>query len=362
MNEIIEALRFSSPILMQLICILLLIRCYRFNKEASRMKLTILLIATKVCSIMIWLGILFHSYAPGFFVHVHCVFYLSLLFNNIFFFHFLHTLTQTDKQRRFSWLHYAIPLLIVTVLAVWSLFVPFDVQLYIVTHGGEKAEGYELFSVLFLSKMTVNAVYYIFYMILEFIRLYRYRKAVDDYSADTGNTSMEWLYIFMFTSVLAIPITAGAAIISQENILSSVFIIIPILLVMFQGVIITFNMIVGKYVIIYNDNKVFLNTDNIKGKDIIQELENYMSTYKPYLNSTLRISDLSSVIGINRSKLSQLINQHYNMNFSCWINSYRLHEFETLTEKSDIDKYDLALSVGFSDYRAYLRIKKKRDA
>lgn len=358
-SQIIEILRFTSPIFAQLICIFLLLRSYNWGDEPSRKKLTFLLVFVKACSIMSWFCILLYIYKPEIFIRIHCLYYLVLLNNSVLFFHFVHILTQTDTHRQFSYIHYIIPFVIVIPLAIWSLFIPSEVKLYIVCNNGAVKEGYELYSIFFTSKMAVNAIYYIFYMVWKFIRLHYYRKAIKDYSANIAGSSMLWLYIFMFASILAIPLTVGAAIIPRATILDSVFIIISIILVMLQGTIITYNTIVGKYVIIYKDKDNSAANKDIRNKILVQQMEKYMQTDKPYLNPNLKITDLSSALGTNRSRLSQLINQHYNMNFCCWVNNYRLQEYNNLDNENVLSKRELAEDVGFSDYRTYIRFKQK---
>lgn len=360
MTEVFEVLRFSTPVIMQLVYISLLIRGCAWGNESSRMKLTRLLIAAKTCSIVSWTSALIFTFAPAFFVHIHCIFFLGVLLNTVFFYHFVHILTQTDKQRHFSYLHYAVPLVIVGALAIWSFFVPFDVRLYIVTHYGQSAKGYELYSAFFASKMPTNAIYHLLYISLAFIRLNRYRKAVANYSADIASTSMRWLYIFMYTSIFTIPITTSLVIIPLELLLNSLFIVIPVLLVMFQGSIITYSTIMGKYVIIYDgDQYNYQDSDRIKNAVIIRELELYMQTHKPYLNPNLKITDLSLALTTNRSRLSQLINQHYGMNFCRWINKYRLQQVEALALNSKLSTIERVESSGFSNYRSYVRFKKQ---
>lgn len=358
-KQVVDILRFTSPVFMQLICIFLLIRSYDWNKEPSRKKLTILLVLTKICSIITWLGILAYTYFPAIFIKIHCLYFICMLLNSVFFFHFVYILTQGNKHRQFSYIHYAIPLVIVGTLTIWSLFIPSEVKMYIITHNGEAAKGYELYSKLFISKMPINAIYYIGYMIWEFVRLHSYRKAVINYSADIATASLRWLYIFMFTSLLAIPLIIGSAIIPREHIFGSLFIVIPIILVMFQGIIVTYNMIVGRYVIISEETNN-IDNKNIKNTVLLEHLEKYMEVHKPHLNPKLKITDLSAVLMTNRSRLSQLINQHYKMNFSCWINNYRLREFNALSENSNLSRRVLAEKVGFSDYRTLLRFEKKQ--
>lgn len=47
---------------------------------------------------------------------------------------------------------------------------------------------------------------------------------------------------------------------------------------------------------------------------------------KGYLNSRLTIIQLSKIIGINRTYLSNHINKTYGLNFNLWLNHLRIEE------------------------------------
>jgi AraC-like DNA-binding protein len=57
---------------------------------------------------------------------------------------------------------------------------------------------------------------------------------------------------------------------------------------------------------------------------IISQLDHLMNTKKPYVNSGIKLKDLSGLLKTSERNLSQVINEHKQQNFSDYINSYRV--------------------------------------
>ena len=90
------------------------------------------------------------------------------------------------------------------------------------------------------------------------------------------------------------------------------------------------------------------------------QLEAYMQKNKPYLNPKFKITDMTSALNTNRTSLSTLINRVYGVNFSRFINRYRLHELQQLKlnpANKKLSEEDLVSKAGFSDFRGYLRVR-----
>lgn len=93
-----------------------------------------------------------------------------------------------------------------------------------------------------------------------------------------------------------------------------------------------------------------------------ESLEEYMTKNKPYLNPKLKITDLIHPLCTNRTYLSSFINKTYGVNFNRFINQYRLKEVEQMVEDpiySNYSKLGLIIKAGFTNYQAYLRIRKR---
>lgn len=62
----------------------------------------------------------------------------------------------------------------------------------------------------------------------------------------------------------------------------------------------------------------------VKVNSLLDNLLSYMENEKPYLSAKLNISDVSMKLDCTEIELSQLLNNHLNVNFSNFINTYRV--------------------------------------
>ncbi len=93
------------------------------------------------------------------------------------------------------------------------------------------------------------------------------------------------------------------------------------------------------------------NIDEIKRKEYLNNIREYMEKNKPYLNENINIKELASLMNIPSHHLSIVINDTLNMNFYKFINEYRIKEairiFEDPTN-SDANILSVAYSCGFN--------------
>jgi AraC-like DNA-binding protein len=88
-----------------------------------------------------------------------------------------------------------------------------------------------------------------------------------------------------------------------------------------------------------------------------QTLERWMEAEKPYLNPEFRLLDLRQVLPLNRTYLSQLINNEYGCNFYQFVTNYRIEEAKRLMrEHPDMKFQEIAEQCGFSSPTVFSRI------
>lgn len=93
-----------------------------------------------------------------------------------------------------------------------------------------------------------------------------------------------------------------------------------------------------------------------------KRMELYMSKEKPYLDGELRLDDLAEGLGFSRHHTSQVINEHYGMNFFEFINFYRIQDAAFLLTETDADSLqitEIAYQVGFNNRTSFYRAFKK---
>ena len=85
-------------------------------------------------------------------------------------------------------------------------------------------------------------------------------------------------------------------------------------------------------------------------------LEEWMERERPYLNPDFRLMDLSQVLPMNRTYLSQLIHAEYGCTFYQFVNRYRIEEAKRLKlENPDMKIGDVAARCGFSSPTVFSR-------
>ncbi len=92
------------------------------------------------------------------------------------------------------------------------------------------------------------------------------------------------------------------------------------------------------------------------------KLISYMDTEKPYLDSTLSLTELSSQLAIPMRYLSCLINEKFKMNFFDFINKYRIQSAKSILKDRINDKItvlEVAYEVGFNSKSTFNAAFKK---
>lgn len=87
-----------------------------------------------------------------------------------------------------------------------------------------------------------------------------------------------------------------------------------------------------------------------------QLLEDWMEKEKPYLRTDFKLNDLTQVLPMNRTYLSQFINMEYHCNFFQYANRYRIEEAKRLMrDHPDMKMQDIAEQTGFSSAATFAR-------
>ena len=99
-----------------------------------------------------------------------------------------------------------------------------------------------------------------------------------------------------------------------------------------------------------------------QGSDIIKEKITIWVQHKGYLQLGVTIQDLSRGIGINRTYLSNYINETYQTNFNGWLNDLRIEEAkQKIISSPEINLSDLAEMVGFADQAHFSKQFKQKE-
>jgi len=87
---------------------------------------------------------------------------------------------------------------------------------------------------------------------------------------------------------------------------------------------------------------------------IVAQINEVMINKKLYLDDEMSLTKLSKVLGINRTYISQTINEKFNKNYSSFINEYRIKEAQKLLLKDTKLTYEgIGFEVGFKSKSAF---------
>ncbi len=103
--------------------------------------------------------------------------------------------------------------------------------------------------------------------------------------------------------------------------------------------------------------------DGGRSEEVIEIVKRALSTNFGYRNPTYRIKDLSDETGISTAEISQVLNSYFGVNFTDFINDYRIEEMKELLLKPDVEQYNLHIlseQCGFNSKASFYRIFKNK--
>jgi ligand-binding sensor domain-containing protein/AraC-like DNA-binding protein len=117
----------------------------------------------------------------------------------------------------------------------------------------------------------------------------------------------------------------------------------------------------------FDESKNKQNTNSLKISDdrsdeIRSSLTQYMTDAKPFLNPDLKQVDVATALGFTVHEISQVLNTQLKLNFSDFINSYRVEEIKDRVAGGKYTKYTLtaiAEQCGFNSKTTFYRAFKK---
>lgn len=110
------------------------------------------------------------------------------------------------------------------------------------------------------------------------------------------------------------------------------------------------------------DNHFTSNTgrDPLDEDDLRMRFEDLIVTEQLFLKQGIKLSDLAAKLNTNRTYVSRLVNNTYNMSFSDYINTLRIDYAEQyLLHHRDAKQTDIATACGFPNASAFNNVFKK---
>ena len=364
-ERLLLIISFSIAVFSALFCgILLMMRLFG-SKEKFVKRVIILLISCYIVEVIYVLTIFFYNFDKETFIQIKSINFLTMLLLPIMFYHLIFKLTRLRTNEKFSFLHYAAPIILSVVYGVWLTYIPQSILLFMDEKDIRWITGYKIFIFFDYSRFYIRLILSLIYLSLAINRVILYRKEIVQYSSNMEETSLTWIYQIFGILFSVIPFPVIYYFVDIEIYRGFVGLLIPHLLILLLNVTICYH--------IFKQNFILLTEDILTDKLSEQEKEprelllshevvsSYMEEKKPYLNPNLKITDLITVFGTNRTYLSSFINTTYGLNFSMYINRYRLEEFKRLKklpEYKTIEDEELVYLSGFRSYQSFKRSEK----
>lgn len=360
---------FAAPFTSGVVCLIIVAVFLQREKDARTTGIARVLGIELLACVVCWMSLICFVMFPGVYKWIEPVFFPAILYAQVFTYRFVFLHTCTGDNERLCRRHYLLPLVPSVMMLACALVFSLEDRLRIRFErppiGGDIAPYtlmVYLIPLLFLG-------YNLYYSICSLRRISRYSRAVADYSADEGRSSQGWLRLLIVIALSSLPLAVIPSVMGPGFFFTSLLTMAGVGAIVFKDVILTFNTITRNYVLILPENantpKEENTTEPAKVKISRAVFDRYIAENKPFLNPELRITDLASAFGTNRTYLSVFINREYGMNFSHYINSLRLDELRRIRrapEMSGVDGPELVERAGFSSYRGYLRFVHKENA
>lgn len=360
---------FAAPFTSGVVCLIIVAVFLQREKDARIAEITRVLGIELLACVMCWMSLICFVMCPGVYRWIEPVFFLAILYAQVFTYRFVFLHTCTGDNERLSRWHYLLPLVPSVLMLACALAFSLEDRLKIRFEQPPIEGDIAPYTLMVYLIPLLFLGYNLYYSICSLRRISRYSRAVADYSADEGRSSQGWLRLLIVIALSSLPLAVIPSVMGPGFFFTSLLTMAGVGAIVLKDVILTYNTITRNYVLIlpeYTDtSKEENNTEPAKVKISRAVFDRYIADSKPFLNPELRITDLALAFGTNRTYLSMFINREYGMNFSHYINSLRLDELRRIRrapKMSELSGLELVERAGFSSYRGYLRFVHKENA
>ncbi|WP_242121121.1 helix-turn-helix domain-containing protein [Aestuariivivens sediminicola] len=293
---------------------------------------------------------------------------LPFLYGPFLYLYVLYSIKSESSLRKIDYLHFAPTLMSYLLMSHFFFFYSPNEKVQVYQGTIDDYNG--TLATIMLVGFIISGITY---TILAYRNLVKREKVVKENFSDTTRINLKWLrYTIIGIGLFFI---VGTIVSILREVIGFQF---PFNAdILFYSVLVGFIVFVGYSGIRQQD--LFTST-NIKERELVkteseykksslkvevannkhQELLDFMEREKPYLNNKLTISDLAEELSLSTNHLSQIINQHEQVNFHDFINKYRVEEFIIKAQKdTSFSLLGLAYDSGFNSKSTFNTVFKK---
>jgi AraC-like DNA-binding protein len=219
----------------------------------------------------------------------------------------------------------------------------------------------------YIACRIVFAVQVVYYLIHGRRLVRRYHDQIANFYSNLDSKSLLWvnfiLYSLVFASFMSLTLNMlGRSIFFESRIL----LLIPSMLFSIFLFLTGFSGYVQSYTVVDLDRDQKTITPVVLKKITTGTLEKKLvalfSEKKIYKKQDLKITDISQLLGTNRTYVSELINDKFSCSFVDFVNKYRLDEAKTLlNENPEASVQEVAEQAGFGSTGTFIRVFKNQE-
>ncbi len=290
---------------------------------------------------------------------------------------FLYILQLTGRQPSVKTVAYHCSIYFIYVAALHLFFLSADAEI-IAQNGYLSFSGNSSFwAQLYAIPLALSGL---FYCIWDLMLLKKHRRRIATIFSFKEKIHLKWVsyvvYSYLTLFLLASFLIFGA---TQFQLfpLENAFAFVGITL---GGMLIAFGFYGFRQTSIFSntDSKILQNTGDTLSTDkttyaksgltsdkiriLAAKLSEVMETKKPFLNEELNLSLLAELSETSQTQLSQVINQHFEMNFYDFVNQYRVEEVKKMLSSPKFNQLSvlgIAFDCGFKSKSSFNRYFKK---
>ncbi len=206
------------------------------------------------------------------------------------------------------------------------------------------------------------------YLFLGYQQFRKFQKQVQDTTADSAYPTLRWVKSILFLCIILFLALLINMLLSRLTNINNVTDLHWQLLYTYQaGITYYLGFMAYRqpeidlkqiYLTEESDNKKY--GENNELELVVSQLEAALSSQSLYRDPMLNIAQVSKVLNIRSSNLSQIINTHYKKSFRALINEYRIEDIKRklLDTENKASILSLALESGFNSEASFYRVFK----
>lgn len=189
----------------------------------------------------------------------------------------------------------------------------------------------------------------VFYLGYSFTLIRSNNLRIQDYYSNMEDRKLNWLQFFNICFALTSVSSAVLAVLGRNTFLENTYLLI-IPSIVFTVMLFFVGLLGNSQRAIFTEieNAPDLNNEGKPPQRIKAKLDNLFEKEKVYKNPDLKIWDVSSMLGTNRTYVSNAINTEYGRNFCAHVNFYRINHAKALIQSNpNLTNQQIAELAGF---------------